>query len=461
MNMAFRRLSASGSNGISGSATISKVTRGGITAFVIYSVGVGLTYFSQLLIARMVGVHTYGVYAYVFAWMIVLAYASALGFDVALLRFVPTYEAVRDWPLLRGVIQYAQRRSAMVGVSVMLIGVCIVSLRNLPPELRDTWLVGFTVVPVWALLWIRCSVVRAFGGVVSAVTPDRMVRDGLLVLLVGVASLGFGWTLNAPMVMAATFVSSAAGLGLASLAMRSMRPQIVEGIVPAYDATAWRRAALPLVLIGATEALFNRSGVLLLGWIGDTEDAGIYSLAFNIALVVALPRIAINTLFAPTISGLFARKDQAMLRALVTTSTAWTLGAGGCIALVLFAAAGPLLGWFGADYAEGVPALRILLIGQVIAAAAGSQLYVMTMTGHERWAAVLLILNTVANAAVSALLIGLFGLTGAAIGAALTLVGWNVAMALFLWRRLGLPPGILAVFGGARMARTEHRHAQV
>jgi hypothetical protein len=38
-----------------------------------------------------------------------------------------------------------------------------------------------------------------------------------------------------------------------------------------------------------------------------------------------------------------------------------------------------------------MPALRILLVGQVIAASAGSQMHVMAMTGHERAAAALLV----------------------------------------------------------------------
>jgi hypothetical protein len=39
----------------------------------------------------------------------------------------------------------------------------------------------------------------------------------------------------------------------------------------------------------------------------------------------------------------------------------------------------------------GVPVLRILLVGQVIAASAGSQMHVIAMTGHERAAAALLV----------------------------------------------------------------------
>jgi O-antigen/teichoic acid export membrane protein len=111
---------------------------------------------------------------------------------------------------------------------------------------------------------------------------------------------------------------------------------------------------------------------------------------------------------------------------------------------MLFMLAEPLLAWFGAGYEAGVPALRILLVSQVLAASAGSQLYVMTMTGHERGAMVLLACCATINGGLSIVLISMFGLTGAAIGTAVSLVVWNVAMALFLWRRLNLLPGILA-----------------
>ena len=433
-------------DGMPGSATVSRVARGGVTAFFVYGAGFGLTYCSQLVIARIVGVDTYGVYAYVFAWIVVLAYLSTLGFDVGLLRFVPAYEAERAWPLLQGVIQYAQRRAAFVGLSFIFIGICVVKAWTSSPELRSTFLAGFALVPILALVRIRCSAVRAFGGVVSALVPDRVVRDGTLIALLAVASLGLGWTLNAPFVMVATLISAALGLVCAGLAMRRRRPRAIENILPAYDAAVWRRVAIPLVILGATEALMNRTGVILLGWIADTTNAGIYSLAFNIALVVTLPRIAVNTLFAPVISDLYARSDKETMQVLIARAASWTFCAGICIAAALFILAEPLLAWFGAGYEAGVPALRILLISQVMAASAGSQLYDMTMTGHERSAAALLVCCAMTNAGASAVLVGMFGLTGAAIGTAVSLVVWNVAMALFLRRRLNLLPGVLAFF---------------
>lgn len=426
--------------------SVHRLARGGLTAFILYSAGVGLAYFSQLLIARFVGVDAYGIYAYAAAWVIVLAYVSALGFDIALLRFLPAYEAERAWPLFRGVIQYAERRALAVSALVMLAGATVVLVRDVPTQLRDTFLIGLLLVPVLALLWIRSSIVRAFGGVLWAVAPNRLMRDGILVSLVALATMALGWRLEADTVMKLTLVGGIIALFFATLGMRRLRPAFVDGVTPAYDAPAWRRAALPLVIMAAAEALLNRTGVILLGWFGDTRAAGIYSLAFNMAFVVALPRVAINTLFAPTIAGLFARNEHDMLRNLIATTARWSMIASGLIGTTIFVLAEPLFFWFGPGYEAGIPALRILLIGQMMTAAAGSQLHVMTMTGHEPSAAKLLVSSAVGNMVASAGLISLFGVNGAAMGTAATLIVWNLAMAVFLWRRLSLTPNMLATF---------------
>jgi O-antigen/teichoic acid export membrane protein len=425
-----------------------RLARGSAAALVVHVAGAGLTYCAQLAVARTIGADGYGVYAYVLAWITVLVYVSALGFDISLLRFVPAYLAMRAFALLRGVIQYACRRAAAVGCGIALTGVAVVLTRSreLSPYLANTFLIGLALVPIMALLWIRTAVVRGFGGVVSALAPHHVVRDGVLLGLVLLANAGAGWTIDARWAMMATVLGSAAGLGLVSLAMRRLRPGAVDGVSPEYDAKTWRRTALPLVVIGAAEALMNRTGVMLLGWMVSTRDAGIYALAFNIAFTVSLPRTAVNALLAPAISDLFVRNDQAALQAIVARAAWWTLLGAACIALPFLVLAEPVLALFGRDFVIGAPALRILLIGQVIAAAAGSQLPLMTMTGRELSAAMMLVSSVAANATVGAALITPFGPTGAAVAATTALIGWNATMGLSIRRHLGLFPGVFATW---------------
>lgn len=435
-----------------GSARIRRVVVGGAAAFSIYVLSAGVTACAQLLVARIVGVHTYGVYAYVIAWITILAYFCALGFDIALLRFVSAYQTNGASNLARGVIQYAERRSLAISVVVALVGCLIVEIWPMPlsTELRNTFLVGLILIPMLALLWIRCSIVRAFGGVVPALIPDRVVRDGFLVIGVFVAGFLFGARLQAQEVMVAVVVGAIIGLLLASLAIRRLCPVSVRAAVPQYEAACWRRAAVPFMIIAGAEALLNRAGVVLLGWFGETKDAGIYSLVFNIAFLVMLPRTAINTLFAPTISSLFVGNDRATLQALVTKAALWTLGIAIPIALALAIMAKPLLSWFGEDFVAGVPALHALLIGQVVAAAFGSLLLIMTMTEHEWSAAALMILSAVFNIFASVAFIYWLGLTGAAIASSSALIIWHIAMALFIFRYLRFLPGVLGMLVPSR-----------
>jgi O-antigen/teichoic acid export membrane protein len=431
-----------------GHARIRRVVIGGAAAFSVYVASAGVTACAQLLIARIVGAHTYGVYAYVIAWITILAYFCALGFDIALLRFVSAYQTMGASGLARGVIQYAERRSLGISLLVAFIGAGVIEIwpRPFSTELTNTFLVGFVLIPILALLWIRCSIVRAFGGVVPALIPDRVMRDGLLVIIVAVAGVFLGSRIEAQGIMMATVAGAVIGLVLASRSVRSLCPDAIRAAEPQYTPVTWRQTAVPFMIIAGAEALLNRAGVVLLGWFGETREAGIYSLVFNIAFLVALPRTAINTLFAPTISSLFTRNDRATLQTLVTKATLWTLCTSVGIALGLAIVAEPLLAWFGRDFVAGAPALRILLLGQVIAAGFGSLLLIMTMTEHERGAAVLLTLSATINILASIAFIHWLGLTGAAIASSAALIIWHLAMAFFVFRHLRLLPGLLGLF---------------
>jgi O-antigen/teichoic acid export membrane protein len=72
------------------------------------------------------------------------------------------------------------------------------------------------------------------------------------------------------------------------------------------------------------------------------------------------------------------------------------------------------------------------------------------MTEHERCAAALLILSAMINVVAGAVFINMLGLAGAAVALTIALIVWNVAMALFISRRLRLVPGVLGMFGSNR-----------
>ena len=73
---------------------------------------------------------------------------------------------------------------------------------------------------------------------------------------------------------------------------------------------------------------------------------------------------------------------------------------------------------FGKDFVQGGMALIILSLGQLINAATGPVGALLTMTGQERGAAVVLGAGATLNVLLSVILVPILGLLGAAIAAA-------------------------------------------
>jgi O-antigen/teichoic acid export membrane protein len=247
--------------------------------------------------------------------------------------------------------------------------------------------------------------------------------------------------------MAVTLFATLLSLGVASVSLRRARPSALAQAESAEERAAWRSAAAFMLLMASAHVFMRRTDVLMLGWFADTTAAGIYTVACRITELISFALTAINIIFAPTISALYARGDHANLQALVTMTAWWAAASALAVALPLFIFAEPLLRLFGAAFVDGADAIRILLIGQLINAAAGSVGYLMTMTALERQAAFIIVAAMVGNIGLNAALIPAFGMAGAAVVNTVTTTAWNIAMAVLLWKKLGIVPSIL---GSAR-----------
>jgi O-antigen/teichoic acid export membrane protein len=418
-----------------------RLSSASLWAFVVYVGGAGLTCLAQLVIARKIGAPSYGIYSYVSAWTILLSYIAALGFNIVLLRFLAAYCATEQWSLARGIIRFAFGRSLLVAMVIAICGIAAaLSLaHSFPHELA----IGMATVPLTALYVLGSAAVRALGGVISALAPERLVRDGLMVALVVLAGMLSATPVNATTVLIALMVSSAVTAGILGLSLRILWPPQLRSAVPAYAPGDWWHLALPVMIMIGLDVLMSRAGVFLLGWIGDTRAAGIFALGLNLALFLVLPRMAVGTFFSPTVSKLHAQQNEAALQSLFARATVLSLVGTVALALPLLFLTEPLLRLFGEDFVATAPIARILVVGQIFAAATGPQLNLLTMTGHERAAAAILMVGAALNVVACAIGIAFFGAIGAAVATAATNVAWNAAMAVYIYKRVNMIAGLL------------------
>ncbi|MDX8456313.1 oligosaccharide flippase family protein [Mesorhizobium sp. VK9D] len=415
-----------------------------ILALLVYIGGAGLTSTAQLGIARLVGATSYGTYSYALAWATVLATLSTLGFNVSLLRFVPEYKAAGRWDLARGVVTFALSWSLSAAMLAGLTGAGLVAFSGkLNHELQTAMLLAMAAVPLMTAYALGATVIRAFGGVVSALLPERVARDGLLLLLMGGAALSGWMTPNASFAMMAVVTSSAVTVILVLATAIKLRPADLKRARASYSGRLWRSAIPPTMLITGLDALIGRTGVMLLGWTGRVHEAGIFALSLNVALLVGLSSVAVSTMFSPTAADLHARGDHEGLQQLFSRAAVLSFSGALALALVLLLVTEPLLSWFGKDFAMGAPIARILIMGYLCNAVCGPQLNLLTMTKHEWAAATTMVAGSVVAVVACAAGIAMDGATGAAIGFTLALVVWNLAMATYIRKRLNILPGLV------------------
>jgi O-antigen/teichoic acid export membrane protein len=428
-----------------------RLARGSVFALAIYIGGAGLTSMAQLLIARLIGPTSYGIYSYSLAWVTMAAYLAALGFNVSLMRFIPAYRAKGRFDLARGVIGFAAQRTLAAAVLAAVLGTLLILTpsHKMVPELRTSLLIGMAIIPFVTAYALGATVLRAFGEVVSALLPERILRDGLLLALFAFVAIWGKWTLDATLVMGIVLASSIVTLALVLvLGWRAWPSELSTNA--ARSTEEWWSTVPPIMLIVGIDVLLTRTGVMVLGWVGNVHDAGVFALALNIALLVGLSRVAVSTMFSPSAAALYERGDTHGLQQLYSRSTLLCFTGALAIAVPLMIIIDPLLGWFGGDFMIGGPIARILILGYVATAFCGPQQNLLMMTGNEWTAARSMVVAAIANILACAVGITMYGTVGAAIGIAFAQVIWNIAMAIYIRNRLHIVPGI---FHAVRLLR--------
>jgi hypothetical protein len=236
--------------------------RSSLSAFVVNSAAVGVTYIAQLSIARVVGATSYGYYSYVVAFVTILAYLAALGFDVSLIRLVASYKIRGAWGLMSGVIGYAESRVIGCGSILALLGALIVTVLSdiRPTELRITFLLGLCRGADVGLVMGSCG----DGARARRCNLGAAARPACAGRHAGRPRLG-GERIVARARRrgpgdGATLASAAAGLALVTAMKRHWRSATLNRCMPESALPIWRRAALPLVLIAVAESAMNRAG---------------------------------------------------------------------------------------------------------------------------------------------------------------------------------------------------------
>ena len=417
-----------------------------VAVFVVRVVGVGLGFLANVALARWLGLASYGSYSFILAVAAVAITVACLGLPVSILRFLPQYIATGDLGRARGLI----RRTAQISLATSSLCSVVLVVYTLSGLETDTsgYLAGLTLgalmVPLGTFLAIQASWLRGLRQNLEAVLPDKLLRPAtLLALVLTVMSLAARPSTSRAilLVIAALVVAVIAQ----TVFFSRSAPREISSVDPAFESRTWMRVALPLFMVSGFALILRRVDTLMIAGFLDPEDVGRYSAGARSAELVSFILAAVNVVAPAAISTLHTQGRRVDLQRFLTRMAHLSFWPSLVIGLTLIVGSEILLSLFGPGFSAARGAMTILVIGHLVNAAAGSSGFLLSMTGHQDrvawtygWAAVLnIILNYV--------LIPRFGITGAGIATAMSMMVWNIWLLAEGRRRLGLDASILSI----------------
>ncbi|MDN5851202.1 MAG: polysaccharide biosynthesis C-terminal domain-containing protein [Nitrococcus sp.] len=396
-----------------------------------------------IVLARTLGPEGYGIYAYIFAIVSVVAIPAQLGLPHLVVRETAKAQSTENWGAMKGIWRWASAITGVFSLTLMTIGGLFIWLfADMLSSIQATTLAwGFLLVPLIALGNLRGAALRGLRHVVQGQLPEHVLRPGLFIVFLLLLALALPQRdVTAAEAMELHACAAAVAFLIGGLLLYRHRPKgAAAAIRPTYDGSVWIRSALPLALIGGLSLINKHMDILMLGMFNDSADVGRYRVAVQGGMLVAFGMQAVSLAVAPHFARLHSKGDSSRLQNLVTMSGRGIVFLTLPVATVLIIFGKEILAIvFGTPFAAASVPLAILAVGQLINAATGPAATLLNMTGNERHVARGVGGAAALNVILNLLLIPPFGINGAAVATA----GSFILMQILLRRHTQLSLGI-------------------
>ncbi len=427
----------------------SRVQRNAVAAFAVRIASAGILYLSQVILARWMGAYEYGIYVFVWTWVLVLAGVSQLGFPTTMIRLVPEYMERGEHGLLRGLLLGGRLLAFAAGTVVAATALLLLWL--LGDRLTDHYVLpiylALACVPLCAVSDVQDGIGRGRGWMAIGLLPPYILRP---LLLLGCMTAAHIWGLPATASIAAGSAVLATWIA-ALVQMLLIGRRFAREISPTprtYHFKRWFRTALPLLVISVCEIALQNTDVLVLSAYMTPAEVGMYFAAAKTMSLVMFIHYAVGSAVANRFSALNVRGDRESLQAFVRDAVHWTFWPSLVGTIVILALGKPLLWLFSPQFIAAYPVMFVLAVGFLVRASMGPAEFVLNMLGQQGLCALVLGGAVAIDIALSFALVPIYGMLGAAIATATALSAAAVMNYLVARRRLELDISIWSAVRG-------------
>jgi O-antigen/teichoic acid export membrane protein len=433
---------------VDGATERAQSQRNAVIAFLVRCTSAAVLYLSQIVLARWMGSNEYGIYVFVWTCVLLLGGLSHLGLNLGIIRLIPVYRESGETEKLRGLMNGGRIFALFMGTWVALVGTAGLSLFD--QHLSNAYLLAgylaLVCVPLYALTDVQDGIGRGNGWMRTALIPPYILRP-LLILFGMIAAHAWGLPMVATTAAkAAIFATWATGMLQAVIINRQISQTYGPG-AQAYAPNLWLLSSLPLLAISGCEILLQNTDILVLSRLMSPTDVAIYFAAGKTMSLIMFVHYAVGSAVANRYASLHERGDHDGLRACVREAVNWTFWPSLAAALVILAIGEPVLSLFGPQFVSGYPVMVILVVGFLTRSAMGPAEFLLNMLGEQKRCAAVMLFAACLNIVLNFTLIPLYGINGAAIATAASLMTAAFLNAAVARHRLGINVAIWSNLG--------------
>jgi O-antigen/teichoic acid export membrane protein len=409
------------------------------TIFIIRVVSAALAYLSQILLARWMGGSDYGIYVYVWTWVLLLGSMMDFGISVSAQKIIPEYRTRGEHALLRGFLSGSRWMTFIV--SSIVSGLLAFAVKWLSPWIDSNTIlplyIGCNTLPAFVVANTQDGIARSHDWMRLGLMPQFIVRQSLIIgVTAGMLALGFHLGATAAMLASAAAVWIAM-IGQMVVLNRRLGHHVEPG-PKTYDVRGWLAISLPVLMVEGFYLLLSYTDVLVLQQFRSSQEVGVYFAVVKTLALVSFIHYAMSATTAHRFAEYHATGDKARLSTYVAHAIKWTFWPSLASTILLLAMGKPLLWLFGPQFVIGYDIMFVAAIGLVVRSAIGPVERLLNMLGHQYICALAYALAFVMNVVLCVVLVPRFGGHGAAAATSTSLVFETVLLFWIVRRRLGL-----------------------
>ena len=195
------------------------------------------------------------------------------------------------------------------------------------------------------------------------------------------------------------------------------------------------KQSMPMMISSSVLLLMTWSDSLMIGSFSGKHEVGVYNVAVKVALFTTLTLSAVNSIVAPKLSESFNNNRNSEFKDIIRYSTRLIFFSTIPILLLIFLFPEFILSLFGAEFVIAKLALIILTVSQAVNALSGSVGTILNMTGKQKVYGSILLISLILNIVLNYILIPSYGINGAAVASACSLIFWNLYSVYYIYKQ--------------------------